>query len=126
MTLEGVYADGWTGSAAALTQYVTPGNRPIRLRVLLTRAAWTGPDVPGQVVLRLGPVVTRDGLATIDRVTATGEWTAHSGKSRVFTFQTPPPPYRLELQVSPTFSPSRLGASDTRELGVQLDVQRAG
>jgi hypothetical protein len=82
--------------------------------------------VPGQVALRLGPVVTRDGLATIDPVTATGEWIAHSGKSRAFTFQTPPPPYRLELQVSPTFSPSRLGASDTRELGVQLDVQRAG
>ena len=76
--------------------------------------------------MRLGPVVIRDGLPAIDRVTATGEWTAHSGKSRVFTFQTPPPPYRLELEVSPTFSPSRFGQADTRELGVQLDVQRAG
>ena len=64
MTLEGVYADGWTGGAAALTQYVTPGNRPIRLRVTLSRAAWTGQDVPGQVALRLGPAVARDGLAT--------------------------------------------------------------
>jgi hypothetical protein len=125
-TLEGVYADGWTGGAAALTQYVTPGNRPTRLRVKLSRAAWTRRDVPGQVSLRLGPVASRNGIATIERVTATGEWTAHSGKSRVFTFLTPPPPYRLELQVAPTFSPSRLGESDTRELGVQLDVQRVG
>jgi hypothetical protein len=124
MTLEGVYADGWTGGAAALTQYATPGGRRTPLRVLLSRTAWTGRDVPGRVVLRLGPVVTRDGLATIGRVTVAREWIAHSGKSRVFTFQTPPPPYRLELQVSPTFSPSRLGAIDTRELGVQLNVLR--
>jgi hypothetical protein len=126
MTLEGVYGDGWTGGAAALTQYVTPGNRPVRLRVTLSRSAWTGENVPGQVALRLGPVVTRDGLPMIDRVTATGEWTAHSGQSRVFTFQTPPPPYRLELQVSPTFSPSRLGGTDARELGVQFDMRRVG
>jgi hypothetical protein len=124
MTLEGVYADGWTSGAAALTQYSTRGNRPVRLRVTLSRAAWIGRDVPGQVSLRLGPVVARDGLATFASVTATGEWTAHSGGSRVFKFQTPPPPYRLEFQVSPTFSPSRLGASDSRELGVQLDVRR--
>jgi hypothetical protein len=125
MTLEGVHADGWTGDAAALTQYVTPRNRPMQLRVKLSRAGWTGRDVPGHVALRLGPVITRDGLATIGRVTAAGEWTAHSGRSRVFTFKTPAPPFRLELRVSPTFSPSRLGASDTRELGVQLDVRRA-
>jgi hypothetical protein len=124
MTLEGVASDSWTGGAAALTQYVTPGNRPIRLRVRLSRAAWKGLDVPGRVSLRLGPAVTHDGLPTIGRDTATREWTAHSGKSRVFLFETPPPPYRLELHVSPTFSPSRLGGGDTRELGVQLDVQR--
>jgi hypothetical protein len=126
MTLEGVYADGWTGGAAALTQYVTSGHGPTHLRVKLSRAAWTKRDVPGHVILRLGPAVSRGGMATIERVTATGEWTAHSGKSRVFTFRTPPPPYRLELQVSPTFSPSRLGGSDTRELGVQVDVRAAG
>jgi hypothetical protein len=126
MTIEGLYADGWTGGNAALTQYVTPGNRPLRLRVRLSRAAWTGQDVPARVSLRVGPVVLRNGLPAIDRVTATGEWTAHSGKSRVLTIETPPPPYRLELEVSPTFSPSRFGLADARELGVQLDVQRAG
>ena len=126
MTIEGLYGDGWTGGRAALTQYVTPGNRPMRLRVKLSRAGWTGQDVPGRVSLRVGPLVIRNGLPAIERVTATGEWTAHSGKSRAFTFQTPPPPYRLELEVSPTFSPSRFGLADTRELGVQLDLRRAG
>jgi len=126
MTIEGLYTDGWTGDKAALTQYVTPGNRPTRLRVKLSRAAWTGQDVPGRVSLRVGPVVLRNGLPALDRVTSTGEWTAHSGKSRVLTLETPPPPYRLEVEVSPTFSPSRFGLADARELGVQLDVQRAG
>jgi hypothetical protein len=126
MTLEGVYGDGWTGGSAALTQYVTPGNRPLRLRMKLSRAAWTGRDVPGQVTWRLGPAVTRDGLAAMGRAIASGKWTAHSGESRAFTVETPAPPYRLEVNVSPTFSPSRLGGSDTRELGVQLELQRAG
>jgi hypothetical protein len=126
MTIEGLYGDGWTGGRAAFTQYVTPGNRPMRLRVKLSRAAWTGQDVPGRVSLRVGPLVIRNGLPAIGRVTATREWSAHSGKSRAFTFHTPPPPYRLELEVSPTFSPSRFGLPDTRELGVQLDLRRAG
>ena len=55
MTIEGLYGDGWTGGRAAFTQYVTPGNRPMRLRVKLSRAAWTGQDVPGRVSLRVGP-----------------------------------------------------------------------
>jgi hypothetical protein len=126
MTVEGVGADGWTGAAAALTQYVTPGNRPVRLLVNLSRAGWRGQDVPGHVDLHLGRVVTRDGLPAVGRDTATRGWTAHSGKSRVFIIQTPPPPYRLEVHVSPTFSPSRLGGRDNRELGVQLDVRRVG
>ena len=126
MTLDGVYGDGWTSGTAALTQYVTPGNRPMRLRVRLSRAAWTGQDVPGEVSIRLGPAVAKDGLATIAHVTDKGEWIAHSGRSRVFTFQTPRPPYRLEVKVSPTFTPSSFGQADDRELGVQLDLQRVG
>jgi hypothetical protein len=126
MTLEGVYADGWTGGEAALTQYVTPGDRPMRLRMKLSRAAWTGEDVPGQVTWRIGPAVKRDGLAAISRVAASGAWTAHSGRSRTFMIRTPPPPYRLEVNVSPTFSPSRFGQADTRELGVVFEVHRVG
>jgi hypothetical protein len=126
MTVEGLYGDGWTGGKAALTQYVTPGSGPMRLQVKLSRSAWTGQDVPGRVSLRLGPLAIRDGLAAIDRVTATGSWTAHSGASRVFTFDTPPPPYRLELDVSPTFSPSQFGSGDTRQLGVQLEIRPVG
>lgn len=121
-TIEGVYGDAWTSGAAGLTQYAGPAGR---LRVHLSRAAWMGPDVPGRVRLQVGPVAVVNGLATIGKVTDERNWVVHSGQSRAFTLRTPPPPYRLEVKVTPTFSPSRLGASDTRELGVQLDVRPA-
>jgi hypothetical protein len=123
LTLEGVYADGWTGDKAILTQYSTPGDRPVRLRVTLSRAGWGGPDVPGRVTLRLGSIVERNGRAAIGKVTESRVWIAHSGKARSFTLRTPPPPYRLELRVSPTFSPGQFGRDDTRQLGVQVDFK---
>jgi hypothetical protein len=117
--IEGVYADGWTGAEAAVTQYATPANRPARLRVRLSRAVWSGPDVPGRVTLRLGRVVVRDGRAAIGDVLETRTWVAHRRRSTSFTLDTPRPPFRVEIEVSPTFSPSRFGGGDTRELGVQ-------
>lgn len=118
-TMDGVYGDGWTGAHAALSQYATPGDGPARLRVRLSRAAWRGPDVPGRVTLRLGRLVERDGRAAIGEVLETRTWVAHRRKTRSFALATPRPPFRLEIDVSPTFSPRRLGREDTRELGVQ-------
>jgi hypothetical protein len=119
-TLEGVYGDGWTSGLAALTQYESKQDGP--LKVHMSRAAWIGPDVPGRVTVRVGPVAVVNGVATIGTVTDEREWVVHSGKRRTFTLNAPPAPYRVEVQVSPTFSPSRHGLSDTRELGVQLSV----
>jgi hypothetical protein len=118
-TLEGVYGDSWTSGTAALTQYASPARR---LRVHLSRAAWIGPDVPGRVTLKVGPVAVVNGFAMIGKVTDERRWVVHSGQSSTFTLQAPRSPYRLEVHVTPTFSPSRLGATDTRELGVQFSV----
>jgi len=118
-TVEGIYGDGWTGAEAALNQYATPGGRPARLRVRLSRAVWSGPDVPGSVTLRLGPLTERDGRATIGETVETRTWVAHRRRSTAFILATPRPPFRVEITVSPTFSPSRFGGPDTRELGVQ-------
>jgi hypothetical protein len=119
-TLEGVYGDGWTSGAAALTRYESGGG-PIRVH--LSRTAWIGPDVPGRVTVRVGRVLEQNGFATIGEVTDQREWVVHSGRRRTFTLRAPPAPYRVEVQVSPTFSPSRHGKSDTRELGVQMSVR---
>jgi hypothetical protein len=119
-TINGVYADGWMSHEAALTQYATPGDRPARLLVTVSRAAWGGPDVPGRVLLRLGTVVTSGGHVEIGNVLETRSWVAHSGKTHVFKVSTPAPPFRVELEVSPTFSPSEFGQDDTRQLGVTV------
>jgi hypothetical protein len=119
-TSEGVYSDAWIGAEGAFTQYRTPGNRPMQLDLTVSRQAWGGPDVPGRVSVRLGTVVTHDRRAAIGKVIASRTWVAHSGKAHRFTFQTPPPPFRVELKVSPTFSPSQFGSKDDRQLGVQV------
>jgi hypothetical protein len=119
--VEGVHADGWTGPSATLTQYA--GSGPGLLHVRLGRTAWRGPDVPGRVNLRLGRLAVRDGRATLGQVLETRSWTAREGKARSFTLRTPQPPFMLELAVSPTFSPSEFGRSDTRQLGVQADFR---
>jgi hypothetical protein len=122
-TITGVHSDGWMGHQAALTQYTTPGDRPARLLVTVSRAAWGGPDVPGRVLLRLGTVVQRDGRGEIGNVLETRSWVAHSGKTRVFEVNTPAPPFRVELSVSPTFSPSEFGQDDDRQLGVTVGFE---
>jgi hypothetical protein len=124
--IHGVFADGWMSSTASLTQYKTPGDRPARLRVTVSRAAWGGPDVPGTVELRLGTVVKREGVVEIKDVLATRSWVAHSGKTHHFELNTPAPPFRVELGVSPTFSPSDFGQDDYRQLGVTVAFKLLG
>jgi hypothetical protein len=119
-TSEGIYPDGWIGAEGALTRYTTPGNRPVLLRLTVSRQAWGGPDVPGKVLVRLGTVVKKGRRAAMGRVIESRTWVAHRGKARRFILRTPPPPFRVELEVSPTFSPSDFGRDDRRQLGVQV------
>jgi hypothetical protein len=116
--VEGVYTDGWTGADAAFTRYT---GRAGVLEVRLARTAWAGPDVPGRVTLELGNPVPEAGGAVGVGGEVRRTWVAHSRGRRTFRLTTPKPPFRLQLHVSPTFSPARLGQADTRELGVQVE-----
>jgi hypothetical protein len=121
---EGVYADGWTGSDAAYSGYVAPP-RDRTISVSVSRSGWMGPDVPGRVVLRLGTLVADGGRPRLGRLLARRTMTIHAGASRVFRFAPPREPYRVELHVEPTFSPSELGGSDPRQLGAVFGVRLA-
>ncbi len=116
----GVYGDGWTGAQAGLTQYEPLEGGARRMRVRASREGWTGADVPGRVTITAGTLRMTDAGPTMGRVTATREWTVHSGQTRTFDLPVPPAPFRLEVRVDPTFSPAQLGQTDTRQLGVQL------
>jgi len=114
----GVYPDGWIGSDASFTRYVAPRHARVRLTVTVGRQGWTGPDVPGEVVISVGkPAATGSGLA---RTLETQHLTLHRLEQRSFTFKAQPAPVRVTVHVAPTFSPSQFGQADTRQLGAQV------
>ena len=106
----GIYGDGWMSADSAYTQFAahTAG----RLTVTLSRTAWQGPDVPGHVTIDL---TTIDGKPLAIRT-----WVIHSGGARSFILRTPPRRFRVTIHIAPTFSPSKFGQPDTRQLGAQV------
>jgi hypothetical protein len=118
--VSGLYPDGWSGPTAAYTRYapLPAGARTMRVRV--SRAGWSGQDVPSRVTIAAGPMKMTAAGPTLARTTATREWVVHSGLTRTFEIPVPRPPFRIEVEVSPTFSPSQFGQADARQLGAQL------
>jgi hypothetical protein len=108
--MEGVYPDGWTGANATYTNYAA---RPGVVRVDAGRAGWGGPDVPGTVAVDVKRLA--DG-----RRVARETFVVHSGEKRTLRLPTPAEPYRVDVSVDPTFSPSQFGLGDQRQLGVQV------
>jgi hypothetical protein len=52
-------------------------------------------------------------------VSSVRRWVVHAGGTRVF-FVPASPPTRIEVRVTPTFSPHEFGGSDRRDLGAQV------
>ena len=118
--LDGVYPDGWTGPRAALTQFAPLPGGARRMRIKVGREGWSGTDVPGRVRIAVGPLRVTDAGPALARTTAKREWTVHSGQARTFSIPVPHGSFRVEVDVTPTFSPSEHGSPDPRQLGVQL------
>lgn len=118
--VDGVQADGWSGEVASLSQFapLRRGARHVRVRV--SREGWGGPDVPGQVVITAAPLRVTEAGQVAGKPTATRVWTVHSSQARTFDVPVPRAPFRVEVRVTPTFSPSQFGLADTRHLGAQL------
>ena len=119
--LGGVYADSWMGAFAAQTQYASPSRRG-RIHVRVSREGWGRASPPGEVSIKVGPLVAAAGPPGVGEPSASRTWTVRSGKARSFVLPTPKSPFRLEVRVTPTFSPADYGEPDTRQLGAQLYV----
>ena len=117
----GIYSDGWTGAFSAYDQFSTPGGKPGFIQVTVSRAAFNGPDKkPGRVTISAGRLIQgKDKEPALGHVTTTIHWVVHSGKGRVF-YVPATPPTRVEVRITPTFSPHEFGSSDRRQLGAQV------
>jgi hypothetical protein len=125
----GIEPDGWTtpppgappGAPAfsAYNQFSTPGDRPGFIRVVVSGQA-RPQDKPGKVTITAGPLIRgKDKQPALGRVTTVRRWVVRGGTTRVF-FVPASPPTRVEVRVSPTFSPHEFGGSDLRRLGAQV------
>jgi hypothetical protein len=115
---EGVYGDDWMGKSAALTQHAGSSGR---LPILLSRANWLGPDIPGHVRLEVGkPVLGADGKLRLVRPLVRRTFVLHRFQARTLEVPVPRPPYRVEIHIDSTFSPAKLGLTDARELGAAV------
>jgi hypothetical protein len=121
--LEGVFRDGWMGSEAAYTRYGSVTEAAGDVEVSVSRTAWGGEDIPGNVLIRTGMVEAEDGAPRMGEVTATRRWTIHSSRFRTFFIPTPGPTFRIEIRIEPTFSPSDFGQPDIRQLGAQVSFR---
>jgi hypothetical protein len=123
----GIYDDGWMGETSSYSRFSTPGGRPGYAVVTVSRQAWAGPSPAGKVVIRVGTLVLRDKQPGMGRVTETVRWTVRSGAIRRFSVPTPPPPFRVEVRITPTFVPAEMdpNSSELREFGAQVSFDYA-
>ncbi len=123
-SVTGVFADGWSGPASAYTRYSSVGNRGSRVRVVVSRREWGGPDKPGHVTVRLGPIVIGDDKQPhVGEPMVVKQFDIHTKGEVTLVLKTPGPRFRVEVTISPTFRPRELSPqteSDNRDLGAVL------
>ena len=106
----GVTPEGWSGATASYTRYVlSPGARQVT--VDLARKGLSGLPA-ARVRATIGP--PGKPRWTLRAVTVPGGGTAS------LELPVRSVPFVVQLSVTPTFSPSQFGSSDTRTLGVQI------
>ena len=103
----GVYSDGWAGARSSYRVYT---GSPSRLRVVLSRKAWCGRDVPGKAAIRVNGALR--GSAVLHACTSVG-----------VDVPAPKPPFDVTVTIAPTFVPAKLDPSspDTRHLGAEVE-----
>jgi hypothetical protein len=134
----GVESDGWitapdptSPARSAYNRFDAASLGPGIVFVHLDRIAWNGTDVPGHVTVRFGTlVVGSDKQPAIGRLLAKPRHlTLHSCIdptrflcSTAVHFDNPGRPFRIEVTITPTFSPHTLDkrSSEVRNLGARV------
>jgi hypothetical protein len=119
----GLYADGWAGASSAYTHFGS-GRAGGRVRVVVSRREWGGPDKFGNVTLKVGPIVIGDDMQPhVGEPAVVKHFKIHSKGEETLRFPVPSPRFRVEVTISPTFRPGELSpqtTSDNRDLGAKI------
>ena len=119
----GLYADGWAGASSAYTHFGR-GRDSGRLRVVVSRREWGGPDKFGHVTVKLGPIVIGDdNQPHVGEPALVRRFEIHSKGEMRLVLPTPGPRFRVEVTITPTFRPRELSpqtTSDNRDLGAKI------
>jgi hypothetical protein len=117
----GIFPDGWAGAASAYTRYMTEGGRTGRVRLIVSRRDWGGPNKTGHVTVKIGPVVIgTDNQPHVGMPVRITRFDIHSKEERAVVLKAPGPRFRIEVTIDPTFAPRELSpqtTSDNRQLG---------
>ncbi len=123
----GIYSDGWAGAFNSYTRYSTAGNRTGRVRVVVSRKSWGGPNKTGHVTIRIGPITIGDDKQPhVVYATKTVRFDIHSKQQNVVVLRAPGPRFRIETTISPTFVPLQLSPqteTDARQLGAKVTYE---
>jgi hypothetical protein len=136
--LVGRQTDGWMAGTsddpdvarASYTRYDVSKDEPGFAAVRLTRIGWCpklGLRQTGHVTVRIGPVgIGPDKQPRIDHVTETRHFNVPDCRANGITLTPPDVPWRMEIEVSPTFVPKDVDptSSESRHLGAV--IQQAG
>ena len=78
--------------------------------------------MPGALTDFQVPALNSTFIAVTSSCRATVRWVVHSNGYRQFVIPAPRPPFRVEVQISPTFVPADLdpSSSERRPLGAQV------
>jgi len=130
----GLESDGWMADSrtdddeiaeASYTRYDVSGDGPGFALVKLSRENWCGKDKPGRATVRIGLVtIGPDKQPAIAQVTQTKTAILHSCKAVGLSLAAPSGPWRVEVEIEPTFSPQELdpSKSDRRQLGAVFEA----
>jgi hypothetical protein len=123
----GIYSDGWTGAFNSYTRYSTEGNQTGRVRVVVSRKSWGGPNKTGRVTIRIGPITIGDDKQPhVVRAAQTVRLDIHSKQQKIVVLKAPGPRFRIETTISPTFVPIQLSpqtSTDARQLGAKVTYE---
>jgi hypothetical protein len=119
-SVEGVYSDRWMGADATFTRYSGPGAGEVVVE--LSREVFNSETVPSVVRITAGPLVhDAKGRPGVGRPRTTRRSVLRAGNRKVFAIPAGRFPFRVRVQIEPTFSAAAFGTGDSRELGALVD-----